>query len=94
MGREVGGRSKRKETHVYLWLIHADVWQKPTQYCKAIILQLKINKFFKNNNKKRSSPMSVMLPIGRQGIGIFHNLQAGEASSQRDEGTLVSDSSS
>ena len=25
--------------------IHFDVWQKPTQYCKAIILQLKINKF-------------------------------------------------
>ena len=22
----------------------ADVWQKPTQYCKAIIPQLKINK--------------------------------------------------
>ena len=21
---------------VYLWLIHVDVWQKPTQYCKAI----------------------------------------------------------
>ena len=29
-------------------LIHADVvWQKPTQHCKAIILQLNINKFFK-----------------------------------------------
>ena len=27
----------------YLWLIHADGWQKPTQYYKAIILQLKIN---------------------------------------------------
>ena len=26
---------------VYLWLIHVDVWQKPTQYCKAIIFQLK-----------------------------------------------------
>ena len=26
---------------VYLWLIHIEVWQKPTQYCKAIILQLK-----------------------------------------------------
>ena len=26
-----------------LWLIHVDVWQKPTQYYKAIILQLKIN---------------------------------------------------
>ena len=44
---EVGGRLEREGTHVYLWLIHADVWQKPTRYCKAIILQLKINKFFK-----------------------------------------------
>ena len=25
-------------------MIHVEVWQKPTQYCKAIILQLKINK--------------------------------------------------
>ena len=42
-GREVyeGG------SYVYLWLIHVDVWQKPTQYCKAIILQLKINIFLK-----------------------------------------------
>ena len=30
-------------------LIHVDVWQKPTQYCKAIILQLKINKFKKSS---------------------------------------------
>ena len=30
--------------YVYLWLIHVDIWQKPTQYCKTIILQLKINK--------------------------------------------------
>ena len=29
---------------VYPWLIHVDVWQKPTQYSKAIILQLKILK--------------------------------------------------
>ena len=27
--------------YVYLWLIHVDVWQKQTQFCKAIILQLK-----------------------------------------------------
>ena len=33
-----------KKTYAYLWLIHIDVlWQKPTQHCKAIILQLKIN---------------------------------------------------
>ena len=38
---------KREETCVYQWLICVDVWQKPTQYCKAIILQLKINKLKK-----------------------------------------------
>ena len=37
------GRFKKKGTYVYLWLIHVAVWQKPTQYYKAIILQLKIN---------------------------------------------------
>ena len=37
-------RFKREETYIYLQLIHVDVWQKPTQYCEAIILQLKINK--------------------------------------------------
>ena len=26
--------------HVYLWPLHTDGWQKPSQYCKAIILQL------------------------------------------------------
>ena len=47
MGLEVGERFKGEGTYVYLWLIYADVWQKPIQYCKAIILQLKINNFFK-----------------------------------------------
>ena len=42
--RGVGGRFKREETHVHLRLIHVDVWQKSNQNCKAIILQLKINK--------------------------------------------------
>ena len=32
---------KREETSVYL--IPIEVWKKPTQYCKASILQLKIN---------------------------------------------------
>ena len=40
----MGGSFKREVTYVYLWLIHVDVWQKPTQFYKAIILQLK-NKF-------------------------------------------------
>ena len=43
----MGGRFKTEGTYVYLWLIHVDVWQKPTQYCKVIILQLRINKLKK-----------------------------------------------
>jgi len=35
---------KTNNSYVYLWLIHVDVWQKSIQYCKAIILQLKILK--------------------------------------------------
>ena len=41
MGWEVG-KFKREGTYIYLWLIHTIVWQKPTQYSKAIILQLKL----------------------------------------------------
>ena len=44
------GRFRREGTYVYPWLIHVDVRQKPTQYCQAVILQLKINKV---KNKKR-----------------------------------------
>ena len=35
---EVGVRLKKEGTYTYLWLSHVDMWQKPTQYCKAIIL--------------------------------------------------------
>ena len=50
-GKGGGGRFKREGTYVYLWRIHVDVWQKPTQHCKAIILQLKRNKFLKEREK-------------------------------------------
>ena len=43
----VGGRLKSKGMNVYLWLIHIVMWQKPTQHCKAIILQLNIFQFKK-----------------------------------------------
>ena len=38
VGWKVGGMSKTEGTHVSLWLMHVDVRQKPTQYCKTIIL--------------------------------------------------------
>ena len=44
MGWE-GGSGRRR--HVYMWLIHV-LWQKPTQYCKAIIPQ-----WNKQTHKKR-----------------------------------------
>ena len=40
-GVGVGERFKREGAHVFLWLIHVDVWRKSTQDCKAIILQFK-----------------------------------------------------
>ena len=56
MRRQMGGRFKREGTYVYLWLIRAAVWQKPTRYWKAIILQLKINKIvFKREPETRSA---------------------------------------
>jgi len=42
MGWEEGGKFKREGTYVYPWQIHVDVWQKPMQYCEAIVFQLKI----------------------------------------------------
>ena len=35
------GDYPNKSIYVYLWLIHVDVWQKPAQFCKAVIFQLK-----------------------------------------------------
>ena len=40
MGREMGGRFKREGIYVYLWLIHVEVWQEKTKFCKAITLQV------------------------------------------------------
>jgi len=39
----LGERFRREGTYVFLWLMHVVVWQKPTQHCKVIILQLKRN---------------------------------------------------
>ena len=41
-----GGKGVHKRGDICtLMVVHVDVWQKPTQFCKAIILQLKIYKF-------------------------------------------------
>ena len=60
---EGGGRGDQDVkggTHVNSWLIHANVWQKPLQYCKVISLQL-----IKINGKKRKK---VLLSFGANGL--------------------------
>ena len=49
-------------THVNPWLIHANVWQKPLQYCKVISLQL-----IKINGKKKD-----VLVHMHNGISLSH----------------------
>ena len=44
---------------MYLWLIHIDVWQKPAQHCKAIILQLKKNRIYISPYKKSQTNYKV-----------------------------------
>ena len=74
MGWEMGGGFRRGEgfrregTYVYLWLIGVDVWQRPTQYCKAIILQFKKKK---NRDKRRKR-------VGNKLISRFRRLLIGE----------------
>ena len=57
---EVEGKFRRDETYAYLWLIHLDLGQKPTQHCKEILLQFK-NKFLKNSKKK--TPVCILSPL-------------------------------
>ena len=41
-GEEGGGKGGSGERgHIWLWPVHVDIWQKPSEYCKVIILQLK-----------------------------------------------------
>ena len=64
-------------THVNLWLIHVNIWQKPLQYCKVISLQLiKING--KNENKKKialSTHCAVIVAFPVFAIILFYVLQ-------------------
>ena len=46
--------------YVYLWLIHAVAWQKPTQHCKPIIFQLQRN--LKKKNQKPFYAKAVFMP--------------------------------
>jgi len=69
MGWKVGGYSTGRG-YIYIYLINIVVWQKPTQQCKAIILQLQINKLIKQEKKttKRSQETILHMDITRWSI--------------------------
>ena len=52
-GWEGGSRGKG---YIYIYGGWVIIWQKPTQYCKAIILQLKISK----KQKKHDVPFEIL----------------------------------
>ena len=49
-GEGDGREFQKGGIYVYLWLIHVEVWQKATKFCKAIILQWKKKRCGKNAN--------------------------------------------
>ena len=46
MERKIGGRIKTEGIYVYLWLIHVEVGQKTTKFCKEINVQFKKLSFY------------------------------------------------
>ena len=50
------------------WVIHVDVWQKPAQYCKVIILQLKERKLPANAGDIRD--VGLIPGVGRSSGGV------------------------
>ena len=53
-------------THVLPWLIHVNVWQKPSQYCKVTSLQLK--------KKKKDLGKRARSEVLRSNLGEFLNV--------------------
>ena len=60
-GKREGGRFKREGMYVCLWLVHVDVWQKPTPHCKATSLQFKIDKLLKRQTEQRVCETCILL---------------------------------
>ena len=60
MGKKVGGGVQEGGN---LMPIHVDVWQKPSQYCKLLILKLKIKYKKRIIEKKEKSLQKLKIEI-------------------------------
>ena len=61
--RGVGWGERREWTYVCLWLIHVDIWQKTTKFCKAIILQEKEKKYPAQSKKQNKQTTITISPF-------------------------------
>ena len=59
VGREVGGGLISEGTHVCLWPIHVDVWQKPSQYCNYLPIKIKERKEIREQEYLGPDPPSL-----------------------------------
>ena len=73
-----GGRREGSSgwgTHVNPWLIHANIWQIPLQYCKVISLQLrKINKKKKEEEEELDMEQYIGSKLGKEYIRLYCHL--------------------
>ena len=60
---------------IWLWLTHVDVWQKPAQYCKAIILHSKLKKNHDQSPPSKSACVFQYLFIYLVALGITCSTQ-------------------
>ena len=89
MRREVGRGFRIEGTHAYPWLIHADVWQKPSR-CRENYLSIK--------QTKKQMPMNQHMPKKRRGhvystLGVtFSHRVSAQWDSLHTEWTVLSGS--
>lgn len=64
---------------------HVDTWQKPTQCCEAVILQLKINRLKSTTRDVPGDPVTkAVLPTsGIRGMGLKSHMLRGEAKKKK-----------
>ena len=70
---------KALTTQVHPWLIHVSVWQKTSQYCKVISLQLKKKKKKALTTKQNQKQQQKELPAETHGRGRVFTNHAGTA---------------
>ena len=66
-----GRRFKREGTYIYLWLIHGDGWQKPTQYLQCNCPPMKNFKIFFKKKEPAEHPNNTESTCGEKDTSYY-----------------------